>query len=504
MSFSPSLSSAFNDTKNRSPFQSSQSGMCSFCTEDCAGSCELGLSAVLGAQAVYPTNTGGNQVASEKTYPLDYSHFNINGRVFGAIGAAPTFEEAEIYNVGLEREYGLEHTVKLAMPVILPAVVKLNWRDYYAGAAMAGVTCVIGESSSGKDPDARLENGKIVSFPLLGEMLDSFRRYDRGYGQIVLQCNTEDDMQGLPEYAIAHYGLTALEFKFGQSAKGTQPVHLLKGGYPEALQKQESGTLVHPNPNAPGMAEAYEKGLCPNFYSYARLPQWTAAYLQPRIKRLREMGLKNVYFKMAGYDPGDLEQVLRLAAQVGVDMVTFDGAGGGSGYSPCRMMNEWALPTVCMEAEICKIAKRLEAQGLKLPAITVTGGFSMEDQVYKALAFGNGSVLAVGLCRASMAAAMAGKRIGALIGQGKTPERYQAYGTTVEEIFAELPDLRALYGKEANGFPTGAVGVYSYLQRIAMGLRHFGALNRKFDVSCWDRSDLIPLTQDARALLREG
>ena len=34
MSFSPSLASAFNNTRNRSPFQSPQSGMCSLCTED--------------------------------------------------------------------------------------------------------------------------------------------------------------------------------------------------------------------------------------------------------------------------------------------------------------------------------------------------------------------------------------------------------------------------------------------------------------------------------------
>lgn len=34
MSYSPSLSSAFNNTKNRSDKLSPQSGMCSLCTED--------------------------------------------------------------------------------------------------------------------------------------------------------------------------------------------------------------------------------------------------------------------------------------------------------------------------------------------------------------------------------------------------------------------------------------------------------------------------------------
>lgn len=69
-------------------------------------------------------------------------------------------------------------------------------------------------------------------------MLDAFRKYYRGYGQIVLQCNVEDDMYGVPEYAISVEGAEAIEFKFGQSAKGTQPVTKLKN-IEEALIKQE-------------------------------------------------------------------------------------------------------------------------------------------------------------------------------------------------------------------------------------------------------------------------
>ena len=75
------------------------------------------------------------------------------------------------------------------------------------------------------------------------------------------------------------------------------------------------------------------------------------------------------------------------------------------------------------------------------------------------------------------------------------------YGTTVQEIFKDLPDLRALYGRQANDFSPGAIGVYSYLNRIASGLRHFCALNRKFDWKLIDRSDVIPLTVDAYDIL---
>ena len=501
MTYSPALSSGFNDTKNRSSMLSPQSGMCSFCTAECAGTCELGLSAVLGAQTVYPTNTGNNQVASEKDYPVDYSHFNINGRVFGALGAEADAEKATIFNVGLERTVGRRHPVKLAMPVVLPALIKLNWKDYFAGAAMAGVSCTIGENAIAKDPALETKNGKVTRFSALDEMLNAFRRYARGYGQIILQCNFEDDFRGVAEYALENCGLDAVEFKFGQSAKGTQPVTRLKD-IEAARLKKAAGEIVHPDPDGPAMRNAHQEGVSPVFYSYGRLPMWTEEYLAERIARLREMGVKNIYFKMAGYDRADLEQVLRIASRLEIDMVTFDGAGGGSGCSPCKMMNEWGLPAVCLESEICAIADRLTRQGLQLPSIALTGGFATEDQVFKALAFGAPYVSTIGLCRASMAAANSAKRVGELIRAGEIPPRFKAYGSTVEEIFADLPDLRALYGKEANSFPTGAIGVFSYLNRIAMGLRHFCALNRKFDVSYLDKSDLIPLTADARALMR--
>ena len=166
------------------------------------------------------------------------------------------------------------------------------------------------------------------------------------------------------------------------------------------------------------------------------------------------------------------------------------------------MMNEWCLPTVCLEAAVVDICKKLEGEGLELPAITIIGGFATEDQVFKALAFGAPYITHVGLCRASMAAAMSAKKVGELIKSGNVPPALQKYGSTVQEIFKDLPDLRAIYGKEADSFSPGAIGVFSYLNRVAFGLKHFGALNRKFDVSLFDRSDLIPLTRDAKELMR--
>ncbi len=55
MNFSPSLSSTITNTKMRTPGNVSPfSGMCSTCTADCVGTCEIGNSAIRGTEALYP------------------------------------------------------------------------------------------------------------------------------------------------------------------------------------------------------------------------------------------------------------------------------------------------------------------------------------------------------------------------------------------------------------------------------------------------------------------
>ena len=192
-------------------------------------------------------------------------------------------------------------------------------------------------------------------------------------------------------------------------------------------------------------------------------------------------------------DAGETENV--------VDLVGIITAGGGSGYSPCKMMNEWCLPTVVMQSYLTEIMARLEKEGVKLPHIAVTGGFTMEDQIYKAFALGAPYLKAVGVCRASMAAAMSAKKVGELLEAGNLPPELKHFGTTKEELFPDLRELRNIYGKKAKDFSTGAIGVYSYLNRIAFGLKHFAALNRKFDIKYIDKSDIFPLTRDAKDLM---
>lgn len=498
MSYSKELGSKMTNTKLRSPDDISDlSGMCSVCTDLCFGSCEIGLSALRGEESIYLYKTDEKQFASEKSYPLDFSHFNINGKVFGAFGCKADPEQTTFPKVNVESKFGLENQVDIKAPIILPAIAKLNWKDYYSGAALAGVPAVIGENVVTKDKDLEIKAGKVVKSPLLEEMISYFKRYDRGYGDIVLQANYDDEELGVLDYAVKELGVKSVELKFGQGAKGIQGTGTLDN-IEDALAFQEKGYLIYPDPSEPEIVENYNQGIQKSFQRIGKLPMWNEEILVKRIKFLKKIGAKRVCFKTGPFDPRDLIKIFKIASNAGVDLITFDGAGGGTGNSPGKLMNEWGMPTVYLESLIYKIAAKMNKKGYSLPQICIAGGFATEDHVFKGLALAAPYVNLVGIGRAAMAAAMTAKKVGSLIKEGKIPKEYQRFGNTKEELFCEMGELRGIYGKEVEKISTGAVGVYSYLKRVTTGLKQLMALNRKFNLTKINREDIVPLTRLSR------
>lgn len=498
MTYSKELGSTITNTKVRTPDNISLfSGMCSVCTDKCTGTCEIGLSAIRGTQAIYPFKTDINQFASEKDYPLDFSHFNIDGKVFGVWGCDEDADQATFPKVDINSKFGVENQIDIKAPIILPAIAKLNWKDYYSGAALAGVPVVIGEDVVSKDKGLVLENGKVVKSPLIEEMLSYFNRYSRGYGDIILQANYDDEDLGVLDYAIKELGVKSVELKFGQGSKGIQGMGRVED-IDAALDFQEKGYLIYPDPSNPQISKNYRNGIGRVFEKIGRLPMWNEEILINRVKQLKEMGAKRVCFKTGPFAPKDLINILKIASNAGVDLVTFDGAGGGSGNSPSKMMNEWGIPTVYMESILYTVLKKMKENNYDLPQIAIAGGFATEDHVFKGLSLGAPYIDMIGIGRAAMTAAMVGKRIGNLIEQGVVPKELQRFGTTKEDIFEDIRELKEIYRDEIDNISTGAIGVYSYLNRISTGLRQLMALNRKFALEHIDRTDIVPLTELAK------
>jgi len=502
MSFSPKLSTTFTNTKLRTPGDVSDlSGMCSVCSDKCTGLCEIGLSAVRGIEAAYPCNVDTQQFASEKKYPFDFSHFNINGRVFGAVGAPEDAEHTNYYSADIAFEIGYKKRIKLMAPIILPAMAKLNWKDYYSGAAMAGVMVVIGENAIRKDPNLKYgDNGKVINAPILGEMINCFRRFERGFGDIVLQVNADDIVVGTAEYALKNFPLKTIEIKFGQAAKGIQHVAPVNS-YEEAVSIKKDGYLVFPDPLEKGVIEAIDRGEVIQFMQCGRLPMWNESILENIIKKYRTLGAENILFKMAGYDIADIRRVLQIASKNNVALVTFDGAGGGTGNSPCKMMNEWSHPTIDLEKIVNTIISDIKKENEWIPEIAIAGGIAMEDTMFKAIALGAPNIRMVGIGRAAMAAAMSGKNLGDSIMKGVVPASYQSFGKDIDSVFKDAKYIKSIYRYENKPISYGAIGLYSYINRISFGMKLLMALNRKFKLEYIDQSDVIPLTNEAREYL---
>jgi glutamate synthase domain-containing protein 2 len=160
------------------------------------------------------------------------------------------------------------------------------------------------------------------------------------------------------------------------------------------------------------------------------------------------------------------------------------------------MMNEWGIPTVHLECLTHQICRRIEAKGGYLPPIAIGGGLSLEDHVFKALALAAPYSKAVCLGRAILTAAMVGKTHGRLMA-----EKCQRLGRSVPEGFLQLfaagAQLRERLGKEFEALPPGAIGLYSYIDRLRQGLQQLMAGARKFALPYIDRGDLVALTREA-------
>jgi glutamate synthase domain-containing protein 2 len=216
------------------------------------------------------------------------------------------------------------------------------------------------------------------------------------------------------------------------------------------------------------------------------------------IKGLRKAGAKHIFLKTGAYRPADLARAIYFSSKYKIDLLTVDGAGGGTGMSPWRMMNEWGVPPVELHTLVYQYAKKLAAQKRYLPAIAVNGGFSFEDQIFKGLAMGAPFVKMIGMARAPIAAAMVGKTIGQTIDAQQVPVYIERFGNSKDEIFVTASSLRKELGnKEFEKLPTGALGLYTYYERLAQGLRQLMAGSRKFALEYISRNDLAALTNEA-------
>ena len=215
------------------------------------------------------------------------------------------------------------------------------------------------------------------------------------------------------------------------------------------------------------------------------------------VSQLRKAGAKYVSLKTGAYRPADLARAVKFSSMAKIDYLTVDAAGGGTGMSPWRMMNEWGVPGIELWSLLHNYCDRLAGKGEYVPDILLAGGFVLEDQLFKGLALCAPYVKAIGMARAPLAAVMVGKTIGDAIKSEQLPVYLQRFGKTREAVFVTAEELKREYGKDYERIPTSAIGLYTYYERLAQGLRQLMAGSRKFALKYIERNDLVALTREA-------
>ena len=161
----------------------------------------------------------------------------------------------------------------------------------------------------------------------------------------------------------------------------------------------------------------------------------------------------------------------------------------------------------------------MDAKGKFVPDCAIAGGISLEDHMFKAFSLGAPYIKAVCMGRSIMTAAMVGNTQANMLrkkmekdiekngtvahffeedeAKKKTPIVKKGDWIDVADLFVTSPKLKEKYGKDFKLIPPGAIGIYTYIDRLTQGLQQIMAGARKFALKHIDRNDICALTREA-------
>lgn len=513
-----------------------ESGLCTLCRADCKGKCETWLGSMMGRKLLYPRDFGSVTAGSSNTthVGVNYNNLRIEGYLYGAHGVAKgltnSADDCIFPNVSVATEFGTKVKTKCRVPFMTGAlgstfIAAKYWSSFAAGAALVGFPIVIGENVVGVDRQAVIEKGKIKVSPELDRRIDTFLRYYDGHGAIIVQMNVEDTRNGVAEYVINKYGdKVIIELKWGQGAKDIGG-EIQVTTYDYAMFLKNRGYVVDPDPSRPEVKEAFERNAIRAFARHSRLgytdldkaSQVEKAFMD-EVARLRKLGYKRITLKTGSYGMEALAMSIKFATDAGLDLLTIDGSGGGTGMSPWNMMETWGVPSILLHAKAHEYAGLLAKKNKKVVDLAFAGGFAREDHIFKALAMGAPFTKLICMGRALMIPGFVGSNIeGVLRGQereiveegrivrkdmthgnwDKLPGTVLEIGDAPEEIFAGYGDVQKKIGKdEMKHIPYGAIAIWTLADKLAAGVQQLMAGCRKFNISEIDRSDIFSCNRE--------
>jgi len=507
-----------------------ESGLCTLCRADCMGKCETWLSSLEGRKLLYPRDYGIVTAGANNTthVGVSYNSLRIQGYAYGAHGLpqglSSDADDCIFPNVDTTTQFGREVKTKARIPIMTGAlgstfVAAKYWDSFAIGGALLGIPVVIGENVVGVDRESQIaggseRKGKITKSPELDRRIDRYLRYFDGYGAIIVQLNVEDTRNGVAEYVIDKYAdKVIIELKWGQGAKdigGEIQVTTLE----YALFLKSRGYVVDPDPSMPEVQEAFKQGAINSFARHSRLGGTnldTVAQVREDFMRsidyLRSIGFKRITLKTGSYGMEELAMAIKFATDAKLDLLTIDGAGGGTGMSPWNMMQSWGVPSILLHAKAHEYAAMLAAREQQVVDMSFAGGLALEDHIFKALALGAPYTKLVCMGRGIMIPGFLGSNIeGALHPErreklsghwDKLPKTVSEIGSTADEIFASYFDVMKKVGKdEMKNIPYGAIAFWTLADKLTCGLQQLMAGARKFSLNQIARTDLYAANRE--------
>jgi hypothetical protein len=502
-----------------------ESGLCTLCRADCTGKCETWLSSMVGRKMLYPRDFGSVTAGSRNVNHLGvaYNSLRIQGYNYGAhgvpAGKTTSADDCIFPNVSTETSFGCRDTTKAAVPIMTGAlgstfIAAKYWDSFAIGAALVGFPIVVGENVVGIDRKAEIKNGKILAAPEMDRRIETFLRYYRGYGAIIVQLNVEDTRNGVAEYVIDKYGdKVIIELKWGQGAKdigGEIQVEDLE----YALFLVERGYVVDPDPRKPAVQEAFKKHGIKSFARHSRLGYTdlqSAAQVEDSFMKsvadLRKLGYKRVTLKTGSYGMEALAMSIKYASDAELELLTIDGSGGGTGMSPWNMMESWGVPSVLLHAKAAEYARILESKGKRVVDMAFAGGLAREDHIFKALSLGAPYTKLVCMGRALMIPGYLGANVeGVMKPQEaadlnahweKLPNSVTDVGRYPEEIFYGYYDVQDVVGEqEMAKIPYGAIAIWTLADKLRAGLQQLMAGARRFSMPEITRDDIVSANRE--------
>jgi glutamate synthase domain-containing protein 2 len=502
-----------------------ESGLCTLCRADCSGKCETWLASLKGRSLLYPRDFGLVTAGSGNTchVGVSYNSLRIQGYNYGADGLAQDVSASPdnclFTRVNLETGFGIADPVKCRVPLMTGAlgstfIAAKYWDAFAIGSALVGIPVVVGENVVGIDRQAELTGQKITKAPELDRRVETYLRYHDGYGTIIVQMNVEDTRNGVAEYVIDRYGdKVCLELKWGQGAKNIGG-EIAVDNLDYALFLKKRGYLVDPDPEDPKVQAAFKSGSIRGFARHSRLgftdldseAQVRENFMQS-VDYLRKLGFKRLSLKTGSYGMEALAMAIRYASDAGMDLLTIDGSGGGTGMSPWNMMETWGVPSILLHAKAREYAAMLAARGRRVVDMSFAGGFAREDHIFKAMALGAPFTKLICMGRAMMIPGFVGANIeGALHPDRRAkvhgnwdavPKTVSEIGSSAEQIFACYEDVKKRVGAgEMKNIPYGAIAFTTLADKLSAGLQQLLAGARRFSLPELSRCDIASANRE--------